>query len=427
VKVRKLSLKAFRNIQECEFRPSPGLNFLLGANGQGKTSFLEALGYLATLRSFRGAKAPEVIQKGQSASDISCELYSDTPGSLDWNTELRVFFQMTDPVAKRAKKTAFVNSKPFHSSTQYLSQRFGNFELGFHTVIFNPSDHDLVRGDPGTRRAFIDQVISAEDVEYLKTIQKYQRVLEQKNALLRSADGQPSPDAREVLRGFNEQLGQLAATIAFKRLSYIQRLAPLVDDIVHKIAPLQRPLRLFYVSSWVPNFEELSLGNGKLDSVHFAGQSDRPSLEHLEQVFWMKLSTLESAEWRTGHSLVGPHRDDWSFFLGDEPLKGYGSQGEVRSALLALKLSEMKLFLNQTGHRPLFLLDDFSSELDRDRRSFLLRFLEETDLQVFVTTTEDSFSTGKRFYVSNGNLFDAPAVAPTLDAYAPLKAAEPSN
>ena len=413
MKVRKLELKTFRNIQACEFLPDPNLNFLLGANGQGKTSFLEALGYLATLRSFRGAKASEVIQTGEGSAEISAELYSDAPGTLDWKTHLRIYFQMNEPrgdlgaAPKRAKKTAFVNGKSFSSSSQYLGQRFGSFELGFHTVIFNPSDHDLVRGDPGIRRAYLDQVISAENVDYLKTIQKYQRVLEQKNALLRSAEGSPTPDKRDVLRGFNEQLGQLAAILGHSRLSWLQRLASVLDNTARKIAPHQQSLRVFYTSSWIPYFDQLSLGNNKLDSTQFTGQSHLPSLEQLEQVFWMKLSTLEPAEWRTGHSLVGPHRDDWTFFLGEEPLKGYGSQGEVRSALLALKLSETELFLNQTGHRPLFLLDDFSSELDGDRRLFLLRFLEKTDLQVFVTTTEDRFFSGRRFYVSNGSLVDA--------------------
>ena len=102
------------------------------------------------------------------------------------------------------------------------------------------------------------------------------------------------------------------------------------------------------------------------------------------------------------HSLVGPHRDDWAFFLGSQALKGHGSQGEVRSALLALKLCEIDPFRNETGHRPLFLLDDFSSELDQERRAFLLRYLTETDLQVFVTTTEAATFAGKRFWVVNG-------------------------
>jgi DNA replication and repair protein RecF len=111
--------------------------------------------------------------------------------------------------------------------------------------------------------------------------------------------------------------------------------------------------------------------------------------------------------------LAGPHRDDWSFFYGEQALRGHGSQGEVRSALLALKLCEIELFRSATGHRPLFLLDDFSSELDRERRGFLLRFLLESDLQVFVSTTEESYgergdwASGRSYQVqqvSNGSL-----------------------
>ncbi len=105
---------------------------------------------------------------------------------------------------------------------------------------------------------------------------------------------------------------------------------------------------------------------------------------------------------------MGPHRDDWALILGHQPLKGFGSQGEVRSALIALKLSEIELFKKRTGHRPILLLDDFSSELDRDRREFLLSYLSETDLQVFVTSTEEPpFSPekgGKLFRVSDGQI-----------------------
>src|SRR6185369_10604610 len=107
----------------------------------------------------------------------------------------------------------------------------------------------------------------------------------------------------------------------------------------------------------------------------FTGQLPSPSLELLQKSFWAKVSAVEAAERKQRCSLVGAHRDDWAFVFGGHPLKGHGSQGEVRSALLALKLSEIELFRNETGHRPLFLLDDFSSELDRERRLFLLGFL----------------------------------------------------
>jgi len=148
----------------------------------------------------------------------------------------------------------------------------------------------------------------------------------------------------------------------------------------------------------------LVFNNNNLSSLHFTGHGHLPSLNLLERFFWNKLNLLEAAELRSGHSLVGPHRDDWAFYLGSQALRGHGSQGEVRSALLALKLCEIDLFRIETGHRPLFLLDDFSSELDRERRAFLLRFLSESDLQTFVTTTEDPAFLGKKFRVSRGSL-----------------------
>jgi DNA replication and repair protein RecF len=400
MRVENLVIRDFRNIREMSFRPDGHMNVLLGANGQGKTSVLEALGYLSTLQSFRGSKAPEVIRWGAERSEVACTLA--VGASEDWRTELKVSFILTDPGQRKAKKLAYINDKPFHSSTQYLSQRFGQFELGFHAVVFNPSDHDLVRGDPGTRRSFLDRVLVAEDVEYLKAIQRYQRLLEQRNAILKN----DVRSSRDVMFGFTEPLVQQAAILVLKRLEWIQRLSERLNDTVQRIAPKQPFLRLIYLSNWVPSIEGFSIPNGNLGAANFAGHGHLPSLELLEQAFWQRLSELEAAEWRAGHSLVGPHRDDWAFFFGEQVLKGHGSQGEVRSALLALKLSEIELFRNRTGHRPIFLLDDFSSELDRDRRSFLFRYLTETDLQVFVSTTEDPLFVlqGRRFWISAGSI-----------------------
>jgi DNA replication and repair protein RecF len=407
VKVEKLTLRSFRNIEESVLEPDPHLNYLVGANGQGKTSFLEALGFLATLRSFRGSKAGEVIRWGSQASDVLCTLASDgspEDGSSPWRTDLKISFAHTDPGnPSAASKVAFINGKAYKSSTSYLSQRFGHFEMGFHAVVFNPADHDLVRTDPATRRNYLDRAIAAEDVEYLKALSKYQRILQQRNAILKSE----TPVSRDIFLGFTEPLAQYAALLTYKRLEWLERLAEGLNDAVHRIAPQQPDLRLIYLSNWAPPIESLCIPNNDLGTVHFSGQGSLPSLEILEQAFWKKLSLLEAAEWRAGHSLVGPHRDDWAFFLGDQILKGHGSQGEVRSALLALKLCEIGLFRKATGHRPLFLLDDFSSELDRERRSFLLKFLSESDLQVFVSTTEDSFGvgqhlSGKKFWVQSG-------------------------
>ncbi len=403
MRLEKLALRNFRNVEDTSFQPDPKLNFLVGQNGQGKTSFLEALSYLSTLRSFRSARSDEVIRWGSESGEVSCTAVDSTG---DWKSEFRVAFSITGTNPKsgrpRATKSAFINQKPYQSSTQYLCQRFGSVELGFHTIVFNPADHDLVRGEPAIRRAYLDRVLAAEDIDYLKALQKYQRLLEQRNALLRD-EVAPS---RAVLAGFTEPMGRLAALIAWKRLDWMSRLLKPLNNTVQQIAPKQGKLSAFYSSNWVPKIAGLSIYNNDLISSHFAGLPEVPSLEKLEQAFWVQLSALEQAELRSRSSLVGPHRDDWAFFLDGHVLKGHGSQGEVRSALLALKLSEIELFREKTGHRPLLLLDDFSSELDLERRSFLLRFLMATDLQVFVSTTEETLSIGKRFLVSNGTLND---------------------
>jgi DNA replication and repair protein RecF len=398
--VSELVLRNFRNISESRFKPDPGINFILGENGQGKTSFLEALGYLATLRSFRNSKSEEVLKWGESTSEVSCKLIGDE----GWETNLKVVFDGDPKVSGKTSKIAFINGKPYKSSTSYLSQRLGSFELGFHAVVFNPSDHDLVRGDPATRRNYLDRVIAAENIGHLKNISKYQRIITQRNALLKQAKDGRTKSLDDLIAGFTEQAVTFGSELTAARLEWLLKLSERLNETVHQIAPRQPELRLVYLSNWAPVIDNLSFNNDDLGALNFTGHGHRPSLELLEHSFRKRLSFLEAAEWRSGHSLVGPHRDDWGFYLGGQRLQGHGSQGEVRSALLALKLCEIDLFRIETGHRPFFLLDDFSSELDRERRSFLMRYLSESDLQVFVTTTEDSSLHGKKFRVSNGIL-----------------------
>ncbi|MEK6580443.1 MAG: DNA replication and repair protein RecF [Bdellovibrionota bacterium] len=403
MKVKRLKLLEFRNIQEGIYEANPHLNFLVGKNGQGKTSFLEAIGFLSSLHSFRGSKSGEVVRWGSENSEIACLLNFQEEGHQDWATELKINFNFERKHSEshpKVVKTAFINGKAYKSSTSYLSQRFGAFNLGFHSVIFNPSDHDLVRGEPTVRRSFIDRVLSAEDLDYLKTLQKYRRVLEQRNAILKLEEAGGNPHLLE----FTAPLAEYAAELTYKRLQWLEKLRLPLDYMMRQIYPSGEALRLVYLSNWSPETEGLSSKNRGLAEVHFAGHGPLPSLEMLEQAFWKSLSDLRGAEFKVGHTLVGPHRDDWAFYLGSHPLRGHGSQGEVRSALVALKLAEVQLFQTATGHRPVFLLDDFSSELDHERRTFLLKFLMETGLQIFVTMTEDRALSGKKVFVINGKI-----------------------
>jgi DNA replication and repair protein RecF len=391
--VREIRLKNFRNIPELRFEPDPRLNYILGDNGQGKTSILEGLSYLSTLRSPRGAKNDEVIRFGETWSEVS----ATTGNRPDWTSELKVTFART---GERVARTAFIDGKPLRSSTQYLSARFGAVELGFHSIVFNPTDHDLVRGEPGMRRAYLDRTISAENPEYLKTLSRYGSFLEQRNALLKR-ESRPS---ESELEGFTTPLVQMGAQIARFRLEWLRRLAEILHPALEKTVPGALPLRAFYLSSWIKKNEGISIPSLEFDPLRFPLQNTLPELEFFEAEFREALLVKREAEWRAGVTLTGPHRDDLALFYGAQPLRGHGSQGETRSALIALKLCEIELFRSKTGHRPILLLDDFSSELDRGRREFLLRHLFETDLQVFVTSTEEPPFAGKIFRVKQGAL-----------------------
>jgi DNA replication and repair protein RecF len=288
-------------------------------------------------------------------------------------------------------RSAQINGKAYQSGIQYLTQRFGNWELGFHSIAFNPSDHQLIRGEPSGRRVYLNQVVSAESDQYLKILKRYQRVLDQRNALLK----QPIHDLR-LLMQFTDQLAPLAAEIAWHRLNWIQRIQSTLTSTAARIAPQQPRITLEYLSSWcVSEADELKQSTLQKRSI---------LLENLENQFRKKAEQLRSQELRLRSTLAGPHRDDWQLLLGDQALKGHGSQGEIRTALLALKLSEIEIFKAETGHRPVLLLDDFSSELDRERRIFLLEHLKESDLQVFVTTTENAGYEGEVFQISLGNV-----------------------
>lgn len=390
MKIREIRLRNFRNIESLSFSPAAQLNFLIGDNGQGKTSILEGLSYLSTLRSFRGAKSDEMIRHHENWAEVACSV-TIPQGQNDF----KITFVEKEG---RTSKTAFIDGKPIRSSTQYLSSRFGQIEIGFHSIVFNPSDHDLIRGEPAIRRAYLDRTLSAEDPDYLKTLSRYQKALEQRNALLKN-DVRPSP---EYLSGFTETLIECGAIIARSRLDWLDRLRKNLDNTLRKIVPEALPLRAFYLSAWIKKNKGISIASVDFDPSQFPLQNTLPLLEFFQAEFREALEAQRDAEWRAGLTLVGPHRDDLALFYGNQPLRGHGSQGETRSALITLKLCEIDLFRKKTGHLPILLLDDFSSELDRSRREFLLRYLSETDLQVFVTSTEEPPFEGKVFRVKNG-------------------------
>ncbi|MCC7442242.1 MAG: DNA replication and repair protein RecF [Bdellovibrionales bacterium] len=399
MKVQSVTLRKFRNVRHSELKPDANLNFLVGSNAQGKTSFIEALHFLSSLRSFRNARPSEVIQWGEAEAEIRCRIHKSDLSGVTWDTDLELRLT-ADPGTGRGQKLASINGRAYRSSVEYLEHKLRSPGTGLHTIVFNPADHDLIRGEPRLRRDYIDRVISAESSETLLALKRYQRVLEQRNRVLRDSSWSGSG----LLEDFTEELVAQGSQVVLARLEWLQRLLPRAKEILEKIAPKQRGLGLIYGSDWMRQSGQNRSAFSTLSGVNFSGQPLLPSIEQIRIEMSGEMLRRRSAEILAGTTLVGPHRDDWFFCLEDRTLKGHGSQGEVRSALVALKMAEVGLFQAATSLPPLFLLDDFSSELDSDRREFLMQFLRETNLQVFVTTTEESRVHGKRFRVEDGFL-----------------------
>ncbi len=396
--VQKLWLRQFRNIENLSFEPHPSLNFLIGKNGQGKTSILEALGYLSLLRSFRSSRNDALIRDEQAESEIGCELSTKDEGDAVWETELKV--QLHRGIQNRVRRRAWINDRAYASSTQYLSQKFKDSSYahacGMHVIVFNPSDHDLIQGEPKNRRKYLDQTLASQSKTYLLALKRYEKILDQRNAYLKGLEGR-FPRDTTLYQGLTEQLGQEAAKLTSARLNHLQKIHERHPQVMSKIAPNQKPLHCVYQSQWVRRDHNSSNKNRDLSTIHFTGQGSLPSIEQLLSDFLTACESLRFAEVQLGRTLVGPQRDDWGFWFGKplshQPLKAYGSQGEIRSSLLSLKLTEIQLYREATGLRPLLLLDDFSSELDDHRRAQLLELLLETDLQVFVTSTDPVMET----------------------------------
>jgi DNA replication and repair protein RecF len=398
MKLKFLKINNFRNIESCELTPNPKINFFIGLNGQGKTSLLETIGYLSSLRSFKGAKTEDVIRWKEDHANIECELYKE-----DWSTQFRVFFQNTNG---KTSKVAFINQKPYRSSTQFLLQRFGQVEMGYHTISFNPSDHDLIKGDPVLRRNYLDRILSSISKDYLLNLSKYQKLLDQRNALLKNDQFY---QMKHLLAGFSEPLAKYSAEITLQRLQWFLENNDRLKNASRQIAQQQAPLSACFYSSFMPEISGFSKSFERYSEVHFTGHNSLPTLDFLMKSYLDFLNKTHDLELRLRSTQIGPHRDDWGFQLDDRDLQSQGSQGEIRTSLLALKLAEIDWFKKQTGLRPVFLLDDFSSELDRTRRELLMQLLIEMDLQVFVTSTEEPTNEmqrlGSHWKVEQGKIY----------------------
>lgn len=403
MKIKEIRIRNFRNLSEVILEPHSRLNFFVGKNAQGKTSLLEAAYFLSNLQSFRGGKPENLIQFEKEISTLEATVVDKSENGDLWESEFKVVFKR-DLEKKKVQKQTWINGTQIPTSTKYLSFRFGLNGYSFHSISFNPSDHQLISGDPSVRRSYLNAAISSESPEYLLLLKRVAKVLSQRNGLLKSKYGMDE----SMLATYTDQLVQIGSEIVLERLKWINRVQINLSKHIKRIAPEQGPITHFYASNYLPETLENIQEMNKKEGLYFSGQQSLPSLELINQSFRKKLEQKKHEERILGLTLVGPHRDDWNLIMNEEPLKKHGSQGEIRSALLALKLSEVELFQESTGIQPLFMLDDFSSELDQNRRMHLMNFLNETNLQVWITSTEELSGFHPVYEVESGKIQSFP-------------------
>ncbi|MCM0604808.1 MAG: DNA replication and repair protein RecF [Xanthomonadaceae bacterium] len=390
MKLQKLRLTAFRNISEAEIEFHSDLNFIVGFNGQGKTSILEGIKFLSSLESFRTTQSKDLIQYGKVNSNIEGDL-THSEGSTLWSETLRATIGTTP--SGRSTIGVSINGKSAKSKIQYLKELSSPSRLGFYAISFNPADHEIIEGDPKIRRTYLNHAIAAENLEYWVLLKNFTSLVDQRNKLLKQQDQYQSID-EDLLNSFTAPLLRLSAEITGYRVHWLNRMIPVLNRKLGEISGNKQ----------LPVFIEMTLGGIDHEKLALYGTPVSWNNADYQNRLNAVLIKKRSAELRICSTLVGAHRDQWNFRTDFAALKGRASQGEVRSVLLSLKLAEIENYQITTRIKPVLLLDDFSSELDLERRQFLLSYLQSLRLQAFVTTTENLTGVRSGFKVREGKI-----------------------
>lgn len=347
MRITHLILTDFRSYEAVQVSLGPGVTTLVGRNGHGKTNVVEAIRYLSTLSSHRVATDAPMLRSGAERAVIS--------GRVERGERALTLEATMIPGKANQARLNRGNAKP------------RDLVGLLRTVVFAPEDLALVKGDPGTRRAFMDELCTALQPRLAGDLTDYDRVLRQRSSLLKSARGKPRFDVA-TLDIWDEKLADLGARLMYARLSAIEALAPHVDRAYADVAPGEGTCTITYSTSLtVPRgaADESDTGRG------FPPTSDTPVAD-IGAALLEKMHQRRSQEIERGVCLVGPHRDDLDIRIGDLPAKGYASHGESWSCALALRLGSFDL-LSDDGDdsEPVLILDDVFAELDSGRRAAL--------------------------------------------------------
>ena len=372
--VRHLTVADFRSYENAELPLEPGVTTLVGLNGQGKTNLAEALGYLASLSSHRVATDAPLVRFGASQAVVRGAVVRD-------GRETMLELEITPGRANRAR----LNRSPVPRPRDVLGT--------LRTVLFAPEDLALVKGDPGERRRFLDELLVARQPRWAAVRAEYDKVVKQRGALLKSAapvlrkgsrrGARPaSDDAGEVaaqrdsalhtLDVWDGQLAQVGSHLLYARLRLLRDLGPYLGKAYDEVSAGQSDARVHYRSSL------------REETAARIAAGEVPEVDELVAEIHASLGEVRGQEVERGVCLVGPHRDDMVLTLGELPAKGYASHGESWSFALGLKLAAFQLLRHDLGDDPVLVLDDVFAELDTGRRDRLAAMIADCE-QVIIT------------------------------------------
>lgn len=359
--LKHLHLRQFRNYRDQQVKFDGAKTILLGDNAQGKSNLLESVELLSTLKSHRAIRDRDLILDSKQASKIQASLERQL-GNIDLALTLR----------SQGKRTVAVNGETISRHLDFLSI--------LNVVHFSSLDLDLVRGGPEVRRYWLDRLLVQLEPVYAHILLQYNQVLRQRNALLKKIRQQkmaaettgssPSILTQELVL-WDAQLATTGSRVIRRRQRLLQKLAPLAGEWHCAISGSMEVFKMEYLANVIVDSNELII---------------QDSLEGVRQAFLEKIKVRAIAEQYQGTTVVGPHRDDVIFTINDTPARQYGSQGQQRTLVLALKLAELQLIEEVVQEPPLLLLDDVLAELDLHRQNQLLEAISNR-FQTLITTT----------------------------------------
>jgi DNA replication and repair protein RecF len=372
--VAHLSLHDFRSYPAVEVEIGPGITSFVGRNGQGKTNLVEAIDYLSRLTSHRVSADAPLVRHGAEQAVVRAAVVRD-----DRRAVLEI--EINPGRSNRAR----VNRSPLPKARELLGL--------LRTVVFSPEDLALVKGDPAERRRFADDLLTQIAPRYAGTRADYDRVLKQRNSLLKTAGaarrgGASAESALSTLAVWDTRLAELGAEIMRRRVQLVDDLTPLVGKAYEAVA--RGATRDDATIGYRPSFEV----------------DDDPAAAPLEEQLLTAIEARRRDELDRGLSLVGPHRDELVLSLGDLPAKGYASHGESWSFALALRLASYDL-LRATGDDPVLILDDVFAELDTGRRAQLADLVADAEQVLITAAVPDDIPAqlrGRRFTVAEGRV-----------------------